>query len=127
MLIRGGYRSVPNYLSRAKDAHCEYYEWPAWLAREHRRASAAGTRGIGTAHQCQALALTRAFSACTARSVDAAGSPAHFCRFFVVASFFLLREAEASVVLNRSVYIDYDALAVRLFLPASKTDPRACT
>ena len=47
MLIHGGYGSVPNYLSRARDAHCELYDRPAWWAREHRRASAAGTRGIG--------------------------------------------------------------------------------
>ena len=127
MLIQGGYRSVPNYLSRAKDAHCELYVWPAWLAREHRRASAAGTHGIGPAHQCQALPLMRAFTVFTARAVTASGSPAHFLRYFVVASLFLLREAEASGILNRSVHLDLRAQVVRLLLPASKTDPRACT
>ncbi len=47
LLKAGRYRSVANYFSRAKDWHvAEGWPWTPALAREQRRATASGTRGI---------------------------------------------------------------------------------
>ena len=56
MLIHGGYRTIANFLSKAKDEHVgARHEWHPWLAREHKRAGSAGTRGIGPSHQCHEM------------------------------------------------------------------------
>ena len=41
MLIKGGYRSADNSLSRAKDEHTRTQPWEPWLEREQKRCAAA--------------------------------------------------------------------------------------
>eukprot|EP00959_Pyramimonas_sp_CCMP1952_P409675 8585839-Pyramimonas_sp.AAC.1 len=137
MMIRGGYRSAENYVSVAKDHHCEVYEWTTPLAREQKRANAAARRGIGLAHQCAELPIDEAWVAALAIDAEFASGaanrphlwPVSVVNYLIVASFFLLREIEASLMLNSAVTIDMDTETVRIRLPVSKTDPQAlsCT
>ena len=126
MLIQGGYRSVPNYLSRAKDEHCAEHNWEAWLAREHKRATAAATRGLGPAHQCSELPLVDVWSANLPDSLSRIdGAPQNFKLYYAIGCFFVMREAEVSQVLASSVAFNLEKLEVTLLLPAGKTDPGA--
>ena len=125
MLISGGYRSAPNYLSRAKDGHMASHEWTSMLAREQRRANAAARRGQGPAHQSAELPVSDLVDAALGDEPLVPHGPVGFLNYCVVASFFLLREIEASLMLASSVSFDRVALQVTVLLPVSKTDPRA--
>ena len=50
-LLVAKYRSIENYVSRAKDAHCEKFKWESWHELEQRRSTAAAKRGRGPSHQ----------------------------------------------------------------------------
>ena len=58
---------------------------------------------------------------------ERAGAPVGFLDMFILASFFLLREVEASLMIASSVFLDMLAMTVSIWLPTSKTDPRALT
>ena len=128
-LIVGRYRSCENYISRIKDHHIELgFPWSDLLAREYKRAVAAGQRGLGPAHQCLELELESAVTALCDHSICLtlpSGAPIGFENYVVVSSFFVLRENEASLMLASSVHIDIVNKYVEVNLPASKTDPRA--
>ena len=128
-LIVGHYRSCENYVSRIKDHHIEMgYPWSDLLAREQKRAIAAGQRGLGPAHQCLELELQSVVSSLAEHSVCLtlpSGTPIGFENYIVVSAFFVLRENEASLMLTSSVHIDTNNRFVEINLPASKTDPKA--
>jgi len=46
-LIKGQYRSVPNFISRAKEEHTRNFQWVSIVGREARRVNRVGTRGLG--------------------------------------------------------------------------------
>jgi len=131
-MIHGGYRSVANYVSRAKDMHIAA-EWP-WtdsLAREARLANAAAKRGIGPAHQCQELPVEQAWR--IAKSLEEMEGhsarhpkwPAGADRYVTVCSFYLLREIESTILRCRDVTFDHEQQTVSVALSVSKTDPQA--
>ena len=125
MFITGGDRSAANYLSRAKDEHTKFYEWTSPLAREQRRANAAARRGLGPARQSAMLPLDSICRLTLGTQPASSGRPVGFQEYCIVASMFLLREIEASLMLASSVAIDTHKQIVTIHLPVSKTDPRA--
>ena len=125
MMLAGNYRSIPNYISRAKDEHMRAWEWTSALAREQRRANAAGRRGMGPAHQSAELPLVLAAGLNVGQEPLVEHGPADFRAYIDIAGMFLLREVEASLALARSVTVNRDAKVVSINLPATKTDPRA--
>ena len=137
LLCRGGYRSSENFFSRVKDRHLELgHDWNPLLAHAQTGANRAARRGRGPSHQCAELPIEEAFVIASGSEFadhmyagDAPGAPANFQNYLVVASFFLLREIEASLMVARSVTFDTKKRVVTIFLPVSKTDPTAlsCT
>ena len=126
MLIRGGYRSIPNFISAAKDEHTRGFEWHAPLAREQRRAGLAGKRGRGPSHQSAELPVDAAFGTpVVLQEVD--GLPLRFMDFIVFASFFVLREVECTLTLAVNVTVDRASQHVSVLLPVSMTDVEALT
>ena len=125
-----GYSGVPSYLSTMKDAHLEEgFGWTEFLDRAVRRASRSAMRGIGGPKQDRELDLdgVHALQLGDVPVVEAGPvGPGRFCEF---ASFFVLREIEASLCLARSVTITERTMEVTVALPVCKTDPRAvgCT
>jgi len=61
-LIKGQYRSVPNFVSRAKEEHTRNFQWDSMVDREARRANRAGTRGLGPSHQTAELPVLLAYA-----------------------------------------------------------------
>ena len=96
-----------------------------WLAREFRHAAAAVTRDIGPAHKCQELNVFKLFSVDLRCLEGLQGIPLVPRNYFTLASPFVLREVEASLMLAKSVTIDAAALRVTILLPASKAGPKA--
>ena len=123
-LIKGNYRSVANYISVAKDEHTRRFEWTSMLAREQRKANAAGSRGLGPSHQTAEMPVPQAFVAARTTS-ESPTDPVGTANMVACASFYILREIEVSLLLHRCVTLDLHREQVSLLLPASKTDPAA--
>ena len=87
-LIKGDYRSAPNYVTVAKDKHLANYPWDSMLEREHHRAGKASTRGLGPSHQCAELPVMLAY----VHSKDLPSKPRYpvgATHMIVCASFFI--------------------------------------
>ena len=125
MLISGNYRSTGHYVSRAKDEHCKTFGWTSMLAREQRRAALAAKRGIGPAHQSAELPLHAVVALNLDKDCLTPNGPLDFTAYVVVASFFVLREIEASLMVCGSVVVDRVLEKITVELPVSKTDPGA--
>ena len=126
----GGYRSFPNYMSRMKSMHIEIgYDWSAQLQHEEKAAIRSVLRGIGPARQTAEMGLDAVHGLKLGDECIVAGGPMAPGRLFDVASFFLLREIEASLALLSHVTLNQTSKVITLRLPVSKTDPRAlgCT
>ena len=127
-----GYRSFSNYLSKAKEHHIEMFqEWGPELALEARRATRSVTRGIGPVAQRTPLDIERIMTGQAERAVDweplVPDGPVGPHHLAVIGTFFMLREAEASLLLCANVRIDTFSRTVTLKLPSSKTDAAAAS
>jgi len=135
MMVAGEYRSVENFVSRAKDRHLELgHQWDLVLGRAASCANKSGRRGRGPAHQCAELPVLEAYTETSSQEwhnmvyedkLLGENVPAKFNNYLVVSSFFLLREIEGSLLLAKSVTFDHHKELVTLMLAASKTDPTA--
>ena len=122
----GRYRSVANYASVARSVHIRAgYTFTDALRWEFTAGIRSALRGIGPSHQCAEFPLDR-LGECTFQELpEAAGEPIGFLDMFVFATFFLLREVEVSLMLATSITFDNVLRTVTVWLPSSKTDPRA--
>jgi len=125
-----GYASVGNMISAAKDAHLEDgHPWTEFLAREARRATRSGTRGLGTARQDEEIDVDAAFGLELPDEPIVPNGPCGFGRALEVGSFHILREIELSLIVRSAVSLNLETEEESICLPVSKTDPRAngCT
>jgi len=135
MMVAGGYRSVENFVSRAKDRHLELgHQWDLAFGRAASCANKSGRRGRGPAHQCAELPVLEAYAETSSQEwhnmvhedkLLGENVPTNFNNYLVVSSFLLLREIEGSLLLAKSVTFDHHKELVTLMLAASKTDPTA--
>lgn len=127
-----GYRSFANYLSRAKEMHVQLGgEWGMELQFEARRAVRSVTRGIGPVQQRMPFDFDKVLTLMKDKPWDpnplVPSGPVGPWAMIVVGCFFLLREAEASLLLAQNVFLDCDRSLVTIRLPSSKTDPSAAS
>ena len=127
-----GYRSFANYLSRAKEVHISHGGvWSEELNMEGRRAVRSVTRGIGPVLQRTPLDIEQIIQYQTRRPlrfppvVDE--GPVGIHTLVVLGCYFMLREAEASLLLLANVSFDRRRMWVTIKLPSSKTDPAAAS
>ena len=130
-LKAGGYRSVGNYISRAKFEHQLTHPWNDQLENECRSGRRSAERGIGPGHQSEEFPLERLVEVTLPdvpadEDVENPFGPVELC---VLSCFFLLREVEASLLLAKSVVLNHALRTVAAKLPATKADPKAvgCT
>ena len=127
-----GYRSFPNYLARAKEAHIQMFgDWTVSLNFEAKRASRSVGRGIGPSSQRTPLAFESIVEEQGRRPlgmdplvVNGTFGPHNLA---IVGTYFLLREAEASLLLCGNVTVNQTHETVTLRLPSSKNDPAAAS
>lgn len=125
-----GYRSYANYLAKAKETHISMYgTWGPELSLEARLTTRSMTRGIGPVTQRMPLDIEKIIAL---QKTDPLGpnpvvedGPCGAHNLAVIGVFFMLREAEASMLLYGNVMIDTHGQMVTLKLPSSKTDPAA--
>ena len=121
----GGYKSYKNYLSRIKDAHVMAgYPWTDILQRVAQKCSRSALRGLAGPIRSDAFELLRAYDA--AKSLKQAvceGGPVHPAPMIVCATFFMLREIEASGI--QVVDLTFGHQSVTISLPVSKVDWKA--
>ena len=122
----GRYSTFPNYASRIKDHHVEAgFAWSPALDRAMARASRSVLRGIGPSIGAMALPLfSIAALAYTGDPMDNK-LPVNIVALTIIASLFMLREVEASLLKVKHVFLDAGRKTVRLYLASSKTDPTA--
>eukprot|EP00435_Cladocopium_sp_Y103_P047858 s2395_g14.t1 len=122
MFKAGGYRSFRNYLSRAKDQHLQLgYQWNEALNRTSQKCVRSVLRGLSGASRSEAFDLMAIAE--VLRSSDVAfaeGGPQHPLALIVCATFFMLRELEASAVDRADVTLSDGSVTISL--PVSKTD-----
>ena len=121
----GGYKSYKYYLSRIKDAHAMLgYPWTDLLQRVAQKCSRSALRGLAGPSRSEPFDLLRTYES-TMTVVDAVceGGPEHPAAMIVCATFFMLREIEASGI--QVVDLTFGHLSVTLSLPVSKVDWRA--
>ena len=127
-----GYRSFANYLTRAKERRIQnYQEWGPDLVLEGRRSVRSVTRGIGPVAQRTPLDIDRILQGQLEDPLDwrpvVEQGPIGPHQMVVLGTFFMLREAEASLLLSDNVKIEDWSQTVTLKLPSSKTDPSAAS
>ena len=127
-----GYRSFANYLCRAKEMHIQLGgEWGIELQFEAKRAVRSVNRGIGPVQQRLPFDVDKVLSYLKGKQFDATPIVAHGPvgphALIVLGCFFMLREAEASLLLAQNVTLDDEAQQVTIKLPSSKTDPSAAS
>eukprot|EP00435_Cladocopium_sp_Y103_P032334 s1069_g8.t1 len=122
MFKSGGYKSFKNYLSRAKDHHLQLgYQWTESLNRTSQKCARSVLRGLAGAARSEAFdlkAVVKCLDGMEVQVVD--GCPAHPLALVVCATFFMLRELEASAVDRADVM--FNDGSVTLSLPVPKTD-----
>ena len=123
MFKKGGYRSFPNYLSRAKDAHLEQqYGWTDELARAARRVQRSVLRGLGAGRQSAEYSVAKIAALEEYEDAVVAGGPLGPKNYMISSAFFLLREIEASTALASHIEWVEGGRKVKWWVPASKTD-----
>ena len=121
----GGYRSYKNYLSRAKDFHVmSGYPWTDLLQRVAQKCSRSAQRGLAGPSRSEPFDLLSTVKAVEdSQGPICDGGPRHIAPLIVCATFFMLREIEASGI--QVVDVTFDERAVTISLPVSKVDWRA--
>ena len=127
-----GYRSFANYLTRAKEQHIQMYQdWGPDLVLEGRRSVRSVTKGIGPVAQRTPLDIERIMQGQQDDPLNwhplVEQGPIGPHQLVIVGTFFMLREAEASLLLTGNVKIEEWSQTVTLKLPSSKTDPSAAS
>ena len=130
MFKAGGYRSYPNYLSRAKLEHIRAkHAWTEELELEARESSRSVLRGLGPGVQREPLEVMDLWKLDDTDAPLVDSGPVGPRRFGLTGSLFILREIEASLIRLGSVRLDTSRGYAELTLPATKMDPEAlgCT
>ena len=122
MLKAGGYRSGPNFLSRAKEQHVVLgFLWTDELRLAVQKTSSSITRGIGRPRPSQPVDLSAGIPWLPGSNSHPVGGEL----LIIEGGFFCTREIELSLALRQHISVDLDILRVTWHLPSSKTDPRA--
>ena len=117
-----GYRSAAQYLEVAKQHHIsEGHAWSEQLHQAYQAAKRSCQRGLGPAKQAQALPLDKVADFQSPLPVAASG-PTHPGRSTVIASWWMLREIEASRSKVEHLSFNHADRTVTWLLPSSKTD-----
>jgi len=125
VLKASGYRSVANYLDTAKGEHLDLgFPWTTQLARAYKRAVRSAKRNLGPAKQAQPIPLV-SLAAFKVQVSESPGTPMFPGRSCLLASWWLLREIEASHAKLSHVKLNVSSLEVVFTLPNSKTDFQA--
>ena len=118
----GGYRSAMQYLDLAKQEHIRLgHCWTEQHALAYKVCARSCKRGLGSAKQAAALPLGRLHEVSDER-VSVPSVPSKPVISTIVASWWLLRELEASRARVRHITIQADTRTVSWLLPSSKTD-----
>ena len=121
-----GYRSFGNYLSRAKEQHIrEGHSWSPQLDAVSKDCSRSVLRGIGPPRQSAEYPLLTVHCLDLGHQLVVTSGPVSPVQLLTLGAFFLTREIELSLALQRHITLDRSTLVVRWLLPASKTDPTA--
>ena len=125
---RAGYRSFPNYLTRAKDEHINLgYPWNLQLDRAARRAARSVRRAIGppkTAMAFSLVGLTPLLEAGCGLHCDD-DEPLDPIAVMILLALFMLREIEGAALKVWHITLDHSARTVTILLSSSKTDIEA--
>ena len=120
-----GFRSAQLYLDTAKAVHISSgHPWTAQLQQAYRASVRSCTRGLGTPKQASPLPLAK-LGQFTTQDAVAKGGPVWPGRATLLASWWLLREIEASHATVDHVEINPELRQVSWRLPSSKTDWKA--
>ena len=123
---KAGYRSAELYLDVAKQSHIgEGRPWTMQLAQASKRAIRACQRGRGPSRQAQPLPLSDVAAVKDEEAPSSQGGPCFPVRSTMLASWWLLREIEASAAEQDHITLDSEAQLVHWRLPSSKADWRA--
>lgn len=127
-----GYRSFPNYLTKAKQHHIRITgSWPILLDQEAREVKRSVRRGLGPSRQSEPLQVEKVAELPTeqlsASEPIVSGGPIGAWNLAVLGVFFILREIELSLSLASSVTLNFVTKVVSWLLPSSKTDSAALT
>ena len=121
-----GYRSAELYMDTAKQIHIERgLDWTAQLAQASRQARRACQRGRGPAKQAQPLPMIELAKLKVHKDPAAPGGPIFPMRSVMLASWWLLREIEASSAERSHIEIDKVQRLIHWKLPSSKADWQA--
>ena len=122
---RRGYRSWPNYLSRAKSRHIELgFDWTQLLELTGRECSRSVLRGIGPPRQSAELDIDKVQALVLGDDPVVEDGPACPKELFILGALFLCRELELSSACVEHFSVEPGPVVVWK-LPASKTDPLA--
>ena len=121
----GGYKSYKNYLSRAKELHCEHgHAWTQSLQNIARRCTRSVLRGLGGPSRSEAFDLCTVVEFLKHNVIDCScDSPESPLAAVVVGTYFLLRELELSAIDMEDVSFTHNSIT--LSLPVSKVDWQA--
>ena len=126
VLDRANYRSAELYLDAAKQRHIEMgLAWTQQLAQAARQARRACRRGRGPAKQAQPLPFKAVAQLQDQLDPAVNQGPCYPVRSSLLASWWLLREIEASRAETSHVTFDETQKLVHWCLPSSKTDIEA--
>ena len=124
-LKAGGYRSAQLYLDTAKNCHIALgLPWDCQLQQAYRSAVRSCKRGIGNPKQAAHLPMEQVAELKGERAL-VPGGPTHPTTATLLASWWLLREIEASRARRKHVTIEEVTLKASWRLPSSKTDQAA--
>ena len=125
-LKRAGYRSAQLYLDTAKAVHAANgHPWTEQLAQARRFAIRSLKRGLGNPKQAGGLPLAQLAKLNCSQEPMADEGPQWPVRATLLASWWLLREIEASRAKQSHISIDRADHKVTWRLPSSKTDQAA--
>ena len=125
-LDKAGYRSTEQYLETARQAHISAgHAWTQQLNLAAKQAKRACQRGRGPAKQAQPLPMKELAALQHTEPAVAPGGPAFPVRATLLASWWLLREIEASYANVSHVTVDDSTGLIHWKLPSSKADWKA--
>lgn len=125
VLKAADYRSAANYLEAAKSLHIELGNgFTPQLRQACKRATRSAKRDLGPSKQAEVMEL-KVLASFQFLEAVAQGGPLAPGRACLLASWWLLREVEASHVTRAHVEVCWQAKMVTVKLPNSKTDPMA--
>jgi hypothetical protein len=126
MFKSGRYRSFQQYMSRAKEEHIRRgHVWTQVLDWVARQCSRSVTRGIGPARQSAGFSVADVAALDVDLQEVVVDGPLNGQAMLVVASFFMLREAEITAAIIEHLHMDEKKKVMTLTLSVSKTDVKA--